>query len=52
MPKNSPLEWQNKLFPPKMAMMKTSASFPHGVDAPGWGDDSMEKWMERQIKNG
>jgi len=29
-----------KLFPPKMAMMKISASFPHGMDAlNGEGDD-------------
>src|SRR6218665_1177149 len=29
-----PPKWQKTYFPPKMAMVKISASFPHGVDAP------------------
>jgi len=29
-----PLKWQKNSFPPKMAMTKISASFPHRMDAP------------------
>jgi len=36
MPKTIPtsLNWQKEYFSLKMAMMKISASFPHGMDVP------------------
>jgi len=50
-----PLDWQIHLIPPKiqnspkiqnfphkMEMMKISASFPHGMDAPDFNSSSME----------